>query len=283
MAAPIVDTEASLDWSLSELAPISRKMFDDMLTPRPKVNWERTQTLQEDPEFLARLEMIRQREKISKNLKFETDVRADIVSYGDGEMEIVESYFLDYEIGKLRRKRIQNEIASILKDYSLPLNFHDWIQCLLLYRKPLNGTPRYNWDLLDQVMSDPDEAKRIPLSSAEKKFWLWAFRFSRGIRPGRIPKKYAPEYKKLKDIFADSKNTLRRSRRIADTLDLIDFQKKAINAKRKGGGKKLTYRDAVAELTQLETEPDFKREASKLRQRKSRYLKRLETLKKPRK
>jgi hypothetical protein len=280
VAAPTPDSKESTDWGLAGLAPTFRKLFDGLTTPRARLNWERSQTLIEDPEFLARLEQIRQKEGIPKNLNPENDVRVEFVPHGDEDVEVVESYFLDYEANAKRRADIEKAINALLVEYVLPLNFYDWVQHMLLYRKPPRGTPRYNWELLWQLSKDPTEVERVPLSTAEKKFWLSTFRTRLGLKVGRMPKKYANAYGQLKALFAKSKNTLRRSPTMDDTLYLIDLQKRAA---KKGAAEKFTYRDAVAELTDLETETEFDREAATLRQRKSRHLRRFQRLKKPEK
>ena len=253
---------------LSSLATILREYTDTFFGPRPHLNDERWEVLKGDRNFNRRLEEIRVRERIPI-LSLKDDIWVHWITIddasGDGT-DISGSHFMD-SLSATKRRRIERAMKSILYDFSLPLNFKDFIQGMLLYRKASNGMPRYNWDFLDQILENPAEARRLPISTAEKKFWLRFFRRHLGISPTGKPKReHAAILKRLKNVLDSSpKNRARRMR----TFD------SALEATRCG-----SLKLAVKSIPEKETTARAERRlATTLRQRKSRLLKRHSALK----
>ena len=209
------------DFHFSDLTPILQKTFDELFGPRAKINRERWDFLQIDPEFKARVQSIRETEKIPK-INPDLDIKAGFIPHDYWEEEVVVSHYLD-SLGRTKRARIERAIENLLQDFSLPLNFHDWVQYLLLYRKPMKGTPRYNWYFLDDIINNQKEARRLPISSKEKKFWLREFRWRLGIKNGRVPKQYAKAYNELIRLLDSApKNKQRRMRTFDSAMEAIE-------------------------------------------------------------
>ncbi len=279
MVAPDLIPEGQDNFELSDLTPFLQKAFDNALSPRAKINRERAVFLSEDSSFHIRLEQIRKENQIP-HLTPEKDIYVVEIPMHQPATSEAFSFYLEQEIGRASKIRIEKALKSVLVEYGLPLNFYEWVQYFLLYRKRPSGIPRYNWELIDQLAENPDEAKRIPLSFAEKKWWLWIFRSRVGIKEGRIPKKFANAYSELKSILNSATNKLRRSRTYDSALEVLESKARRIDTLDKAGHKK-TYRDVVADLTSLETEEEFRKEADKFRQRTSRLLNRAKGFKKP--
>ncbi len=253
---------------LSSLVPILREYTDTFFGPRPHLNDERWEVLKGDRNFNRRLEEIRVRERIPI-LSLKDDIWVHWITIddisGDGT-DMSGSHFMD-SLSAARRTRIDSAIRTILYDFALPLNFYDFIQSILLYRSASNGTPRYNWDFLDQLIENPAEARRLPISTAEKKFWLHFFRRHLGISPTGKPKReHAAILKRLKNILESSPKNRARRMRTFDT---------ALAASKRGS---LTV--AVESIPfEKATVAGELRLAATLRQQKSRLLKRNSVLK----
>ena len=251
-----------------------RKAADDLFGARSKINRERKLLLEEDVEFKADIEKIRKAEHIPR-LNTRSDFQTAIFEHDSDPELMTFSYYLDY-LGKNKKLRIRRAVRDILLRYKLPLNFHDWVLHYLLYGHFQSGTPRYNWNLLQQVIDNPEEAERIGLTTKEKRFWLQWYRFVRKIKNGRIPEKYAKEYKMLLAAFSRSKNNFRRSRKFDDSLLVMDEKNSSIKVITEAGtaNKRKTYRDVVAQLTHIDDEDQTSKEAAKYRKNISRLKKR---------
>ena len=143
------------------------------------------------------------------------------------------------------------EIDQLMKKYSLPKNFYNWLQFYILYNQKPPWKPIYNWDLLEQIMKDIDVPQRIPLTTKEKKFARWAFRYITKSKPGRPKKEYQKEYGELLEALSKSKSTTRRSRVLKQAIKTLDK------------GKIEEYYDPVKEQNVTE-QPTYKTLAVKL-------------------
>lgn len=235
---------------------------------RPHLNRERWLSLQINKSFLADLESMRERFDVPPTLKFESDMEFGEISVGEKSVDVAESTWVKgLSSGKLME--FENAVKSILIRYKLPLNFHDFVEQWILYREVPDGEPLFNWELIFQISDDPNEVKRIPLNKMEKRFVLMHFRRMLGIEKGRIPKKFAAQYKRLRQYLSQSKNTSRRSRAVESAIATVRL---------KDAGKE--YLDVAGELypdadsvntTSMEADRKI---AARLRKQKSRFLKR---------
>ena len=273
-------------FSLNPFLPLLHEVFDrEIFGKRAKLNFELWELLKRDTTFVADLRKARQ-DKTMKipNLKASLDIRSAFVQYGDSEMEVTESYYLS-SLSPEKKKIINNRIKSILNKYKLPLNFYEFVQYVLLYKKFPKGQPLFNLEFLDQIENNPNEATRLPISTIEKKFIFRLFRMRRGIKEGRMPKKYAQEFKKLKTMLDSSaKDGRRRMRTIDDALKILDMEKEEVAEPDTDTGstvfRKKKMRDQAVEKANLELSKDAEdREFARLRQVKSRLSKRKKNLK----
>jgi hypothetical protein len=281
------------EFHLSDLTPILQRVVDNFFGPRVKINRMDWILLQKNPDFLERLASIRREERIPK-LDMSKDSLAERIGYDVELKESQESFYL-WDAGAKKQKRVEAAIKAILYDYGLPLNFFSFILYSLLYQKSLKGTPRYNWDFIDQVIENPDELRRIPLSTVEKKYWKEVFstKVMAAVKDGRVPEVPARaairEFRKM--LAASPKNERRRARVLDSALDIADLKTQPF-IDTDGSEKKKTYVHIAGELgllpdaeslskeKQQEQEAEQKRVAARLRKQQSRLPKHL---KKPKK
>ena len=259
------------------------KALSNLITPRADFNKEKWLALQKSPDFLADLQSIRQEQKIPKGLDVGSDMQCDWISYGeDEEMDMCELSWVGC-LSQKRRTAFESAIKSLLHSYKLPMNFYDFILGWLLYRKMPKGIPLLNLELPYQILDNPTEALRISLSKAEKRLVLNTFRKDTSIGRGRVPSKNATAYKQLQNLLARSKNTFRRRRSLDKVTEILKAREVTFDYTTEKGTRikrKKTLREVVEEFVPLDDGTlSFKAEHKayvKIRQQKSRLLKRLE-------
>lgn len=268
-------------WGLKIFEPLIKEVAFGLVTPRASLNKEKWMALQKSSEFLADLKRIRREQKIPADLNSTYDMQCDWICYGEEETDVCESSWVGC-LSKNKRLALDNAIKSLLYSYELPMNFYDFILGWLLYRKPSKGTPLLNFELPYQILDNPKEALRIPLSKAEKHLVTNQFRKDLGIKSGRVPKKYAATYKELQNLLAQSKNTS-RTRRSLDSVtevlkakeEMVDYTtEKGTRIRRKKTLHEVSEASAQLDDGNLSFEAEHKAYA-RVRQQKSRHLKRL--------
>lgn len=184
------------------------------------------------------------------------------------------------------QKAFTNEVEQLINEYSLPKNFYDWLQFYILYNQKPPWKPLYNWDLLQQLGDNKDEAQRIPLTTKEKKFVRWAFRYITKSKPGRPKKEYQNAYKELIKALSESKNSNRRSRTLVQstkTFDKGQTEKYFDPVEGKDVVEKPTYKKLAVKIDINATEEERDRLAATLRKQNERLKKRIDKTIKPQK
>ena len=195
-----------------KLSPLGQLMQDTLrhdadtkyFGTRKELNQEQLAYLKDDVEFKKEVKDIKKNIKVPK-------------LYPDKDVESFEyENYIDAESFWLRNqdKSIQDEfekrIKSLLNSYGLPIGFYDWLQYLVLYGEP-PWIPNYNLELLNDIMNNPEELQRIPLTTQEKRYVRKIAKDNLNIK-GRPTKKIQQFYKSLLLAIAQSKNTKRRFR-----------------------------------------------------------------------
>ena len=238
----------------NKISPLAQAMQDfvrafadnEYFGTRKALNTESVAYLHEDKGFQEDLKAIRRRLKIPR-LQHEYDV----VSYDTDENNI--EAFSQWLYSEGKEVQFDQEIEKLFVKYSLPKNFRDWLHWYILYRTKPPWTPFYNWDLLEQLVKDKGEAKRIPLTTKEKKLVKNAFRMVTKSKRGRPKREVAKAYKELIQVLDESKNTQRRSRTL----------KQGMKTLKKGKVEK--YFDPVTEKTIVE-KPTYKKLAVQMKE-----------------
>jgi len=195
-----------------KLSPLGQLMQDSLrhvadtkyFGTRKALNQEQLVYLKDDVEFKKEVKDIKKNLKVPK-LYPDKDVESfEYENYIDAE-----SFWL-----RTRDKSIQDEfekrIKNLLYKYGLPIGFYDWMQYLVLYGEP-PWVPNYNPELLNDIMNNPEELQRIPLTTQEKRYIRKIAKENLNIK-GRPTKKVQQFYKSFLLALAQSKNTKRRFR-----------------------------------------------------------------------
>ncbi len=143
----------------------------------------------------------------------------DIKDFPIGDAIDAESVWLHSQKNK---DKMISDINAILNDYNLPRNFFDWVQYRLLYNKTPPWVPVYNWDLPFQIDDNPNELKRMLVTSREVQYLKSFFRRRLGIKR-RPPKKSLIIYKHICEIIDKApKNKMRSFRIMATALKTLE-------------------------------------------------------------
>lgn len=237
----------------SELSPLAKGIQDylqdfadeNFFGTRKALNIEVVTYLHKSEEFANDLKSVREKLNIPLLLP-----ERDVVEYEATQWDI-EAYSAWLSANK-KIRAFERELDQLFTKYILPKNFHDWLEWYILYRTKPPWTPNYNWDMLEQILKDKNETKRIPLTTKEKKFARWQFRYLTKSKKGRPSKKYANAYQELLQALAQSKNTARRSRTLNQAIKTI----------KKGTVE--TYYDPVEEKI-ISERPTYKKLAVKIK------------------
>lgn len=178
------------------------------------------------------------------------------------------------------------EIERLMREYSLPKNFHNWLQFYILYNQRPPWKPLYNWHLLEQVMEDINEPERIPLTIKEKKFARWVFRYVTKSKSGRPKKEHQKAYSELLEALSKSKNSTRRSRALKQAIETLDKGKIEVYydpVKGQDVFEKPTYKKLAVKLNNNASDEERDRLATTLRKQNERLKKRISKAIKPKK
>ncbi len=262
--------------------------FNFLTSERPFLNEENFYRIQrEESGFSVGLEMIRHDFGIPDKLKASSDGYSHWVPVGEGDVDLIESRWMD-ELNPEKKRKLEKAIELLLSDHKLPIDFYDIAQYWLLYRKMPKGIPPFGIEHIFQIIEKPTEAWRLPLNTAEKKLLTIEFRDRLGIKSGRVPKKYALVYKQFLDLLSSSKNKTRRLRSLKTALAALDlkgqrFADNRVNEKQDVEvviESRKTYLDLVGELfpiydvDKLPPIENDKKVADTIRHHKMRFLRR---------
>lgn len=184
---------------------------------RKALSQEQLVYLKDDVEFKNEVKYIKKKLKVPK-------------LYPDKDVESFEyENYIDAESFWLRTqdKSIQDEfekrINNLLNNYGLPIGFYDWMQYLVLYGEP-PWVPNYNPELLNDIMNNPEELQRTPLTTQEKRYIRKIVKENLNIK-GRPTKKVQQLYKSFLLALAQSKNTKRRFRSLKTAVKTTNLGK----------------------------------------------------------
>jgi len=217
--------------------------------------------------------------EIRKRLKIpKLNPRDDIFTFDASEHSIEADSEWLFRRSSQSQEEFLSEVEQLMKKYSLPKNFYDWLQFYILYDKEPPWKPLYNWDLLEQIMKDTNESERIPLTTKEKKFVRWAFRYITKSKSGRPKKEYQKAYGELLEALSKSKNSTRRSRvlrQAIETLDKGEIEKYYDPVEGKNVIERPTYKKLAVKIDMDASNKERDRLAATLRKQNERLKKRM--------
>lgn len=184
------------------LEPFLKKVAEGYFGPRARFN-------REDKTY------------IFQDIDFENDIREARIDLHIPKLNLDDDFILmpvneedeEYDsvwVNKIPKDQFDGfnkKIKWLLHKYNLPLNFRSSIEIYLMYRKKPKTTPLYNSGLLSQVLANPEELKRMPLTTQEKKLIKDYLRYQNGK-----DQNLQSEFDKLLQGLAQSKNKRRQMR-----------------------------------------------------------------------
>ncbi len=209
------DKNNDVSWVGTVLQSSFKMIGDHYFGTRAKFNEEKVLVLSRNIDFISDIDKAREFLKIPK-LDPSNDFRE--FEYQGRRME--DSGFL-YRKNNNYIVKFEREIRKILKKYELPINFTDWIEHAVLYKKFLKTVPKYNSEIVDQIVHDTKEAKRIGLTTREKQFIRDYIRLK--IKVEKLTdEKFKYFYKVMCEKIEKSKNFHRPSKSIKTAIKAIN-------------------------------------------------------------
>lgn len=208
----------------------------------PKLVDEKVLLLEKTTPFLSEIKEIRN--TFSINL-LDPEKDKTIVYYGGKEYD--ESIWFTKQ-PQIIQEKFENEVETLLIKYNLPLSFRDWIEKYILYGKPKTN-PYINYELVHEIMKNPSELTRLPLSTGEKELVKDCVRYRLGIK--KKPSKYLRKtYQELLDALSKSRNTTRSSRTTKTSIKTLKMGAKHTYFDFALGvsGKKVTHKTTSTDL-----------------------------------
>ncbi len=262
--------------NLPKLSPLGELMQDAIkheadtkyFGTRKELNRELSTYLKSDTGFKKDIKGLRKELSIPK-LNSEKDVESfEYDNYIDAE-----SFWLRTQ-DKSTRDIFEKRINHLLVSYGLPIGFYDWMQYFVLYGQP-PWTPLYNTELPNDIMSNPDELQRIPLTTQEKKYVRRTVKNNVGIK-GRPSKKAQSAYRSLLQALSMSKNKHRRIRNLTQSLKTGEIGTKRTYYDSVDGKiqEKITSTIQAAEIYEHADNDELKKKANTLRKMKQRLKER---------
>lgn len=257
---------------LKELFERLLKIFaDKYYGSRAEFNREDLTYLLRDKTFQEDIRNIRKELKIPK-LKPEQDLRFVPVDFGNENKDIEQSDWI-HALSEQNFNAFDSKVKWLLSKYKLPLNFYDALEGYLLYRKKPK-TPVYNLGLVSQILLDPNELKRIPLTTSEKHLIKLYLLDEYGEKIMK-DKKLRLAYQNLVQDLAVSKNKRRKLSNFKSALKALHkpqrHEKYYDDVEGQEIEPKFTFKDlAVKEYVKVNTESEATRKAALLRKQKQR-------------
>lgn len=158
-----INTDNTLPKEFAELLQyeVDKKFFG----PRANFNKELAESSSYKQGFIKDLSELRAN---LPKLDPDEDLIMTSMNYDDEEICFAKSEYLDCGLNETERKKFSKNIYALIKKYKFPKNFYDWLQFYILYSKEPPWKPLYNFDLVEQIIDNPSEAIRIPLTTVEK-------------------------------------------------------------------------------------------------------------------
>jgi hypothetical protein len=212
-------------------------------------NNEQFGRLLSDPELFREIDELH-KSTIPK-LKAEGDIRTFPVSRDDLEAIVSESSWLSRQPSKTRR-RIDSVVKRFLIRHGIGSYAYDWLEALILYQNPVGKYPKYNFDLLADVMDD--KVQHVTYTAGERKLISDYVRDRLGFKT-RPPKSYSSFWRGLTSRLSALSNTERRKPTLS-RVKLLSRRGALVKYSDQAGGMlsyKTTYLD-LATLGRAETE-----------------------------
>jgi len=242
---------------------------------RKGLNREIVAYLQTIGDFKSDLRRVRKQFKIPK-----LSPREDIKEIPLEDSSYEESDWL-YGQKDIVQQSFHQEIESLINKYNLPQNFYNWLDYHILYGTP-PFVPFYNPELVQQIIKNPDEVSRIPLTSGEKKFLKQITAWILGIkkRPNKdLRMTYKKTQSELQTFLNSSKNRRRRFRTLQSSLQTSkQGQKEKYYDDVVGADieEKITYKRLATDLYEKIDNEELKKAANRLRKQKQRLKERIQ-------
>lgn len=212
-----------------EFAELLRYEADKNFGPRASFNKEFAELSSYKQGFIK--DLLDLRVNLPK-LDPDDDLIMSSMNYDDEEICFAKSKYLECDLNETERKKFSKNIYALIKKYKLPKNFYDWLQFYILYSKEPPWKPLYNFDLVEQIIDNPSEAIRIPLTTVEKKYIKRKSRELLNIKEGRPPKEVSDkqkQYKALCSLLDKSKNINRKYRSLDNAIKVFKLKKEKMS------------------------------------------------------
>ncbi len=257
--------KSSSSWIKELFEPLLKAFADQYFTPRTEFNKEANAYVFTNEDFKKEVNEIRQVLQIPK-LDPDEDFRL-IPIERNTEVENVEDSGWVLRLTDEEFDRFDQKVKRLLQKYGLPLNFRNAVEFYLLYRKKPKWTPLYNLGIFSQIIQNPNELKRISLTTGEKKL-IKQYVLDEYGEKIKKDGKYKKAYKELLQSLAQSKNKKRRMRTLNTALKATSKPKRKNEYNDKG---LYTYRDLATDLTDKDmTDKETQQKANTLRKQKQR-------------
>ena len=141
-----------------------------------------------------------------------SDNKISILRYGTNKNAHLAS------LSQKTKDSLERDINNLIYTYRLPTAFCDWFEDWIFYDMIPNWVPTFNYEVLVDILENPERVKRVGLTTTEKNFVKSYFKKQWGNIKGRPLKQYE---RALKDIYAvldASTNTRRSFRTIGSAL-----------------------------------------------------------------
>jgi hypothetical protein len=152
-----------------KISEIVTKEANKLLSTRKRFNQENVLLLLKNDLFLNEVKQIQKSLKIPK-LNIEDDLQDGFVDMEDETINVATSEWLDQQ-SKTKRITLKRHINKLIDRFELPLNFYNWLEAYILYRKS-PYKPLFNSNYIDDFIRIPKERERIGLTTQEKEFML---------------------------------------------------------------------------------------------------------------
>ncbi len=263
-------------WLKDLFEPLLKSFANQYYSPRTEFNKEAKEYVFENKDFIKDVREVRSELNIPK-LNPDDDFRLIPIEQGTEIINVEDSGWVQ-RLSNEEFDRFDQKVKWLLQKYELPLNFRDPVEFYLLYRKKSKRTPLYNLGLFSQIIQNPNELKRIPLTTGEKKLIKQYVLDEYGERIKK-DKKLKNAYKELLQSLALSKNKRRRMRTISTALKATNKPKRHVKYYDAVKGKDIeplyTFEDLAPNLIDIDMKPEeAKRKAATLRKQKQRLKER---------
>lgn len=258
----------NLSWSVKDLLQVflNAKADYKWFATRKALNEENALFLPISKEFTADAAVIRKEFRVPR-----LNHDKDYISIRNTEIEIEDSYWLSGQSTEFIN-HWEKRIKELIDKHHLPEGFRDWVEFNILYGKTKNY-PLYNFNVILEIIKNPQEANRIGLTTGEKEFVLSMLRFVISSTKGKRKSVLKQSYATLKEIVDKSKNTRRRIRTIRTSLKTLEMGTKKTYFD-EAVGNSVTHKTTSEDLATKIFRDETGEKAPLVRKQKERLLKR---------